>query len=177
MIRTLLFVSLFVTACDPDGSRSSKRWFFDLQAFADAERMRLQSGVPVDKSVTIDGAVESRHVTGYTWTAELDMLEQWDINRPAWKDQYMSDTIVNGSNKTYTYKATKPDLQVRELTIYTSMEKVDSLFIQTRVKNPLHTTSSDLIYRTDKEFLFTQISRRRFGADKDLQVVVRQTGS
>lgn len=177
MIRTLLFVSLLITACDPAGSRSSERWFFDLQAFADAERLRLQSGVPVDKSVTIDGAVESRHIDAYTWTAELDMMDQWDINRPAWKDQYVSDTILNGTQKMYRYKATKPDLQVRELTIYTSMEQVDSLFIQTRVKNPLHTTTADLIYRRDKEFYFTQISRRRFGPDKDLRVVVRQIGS
>lgn len=176
MIRTLLFVFLLIMACNPSESRSSERWFFDLQAFADAERLRLQSGVPVDKSVTIDGAVESQHIEAYTWTAELDMISQWDINRPAWKDQYVSDTILNGTYKTYTYKATKPELQVRELTVYTSMEKVDSILIQTRVKNPLHTTTADLIYRTDKEFFFTQISRRRFGADKDLQVVVLQSG-
>lgn len=174
MTRLLLLFSLMVLGCNASDQRNTEKWFFDLNAFADKERIRLGDGVSVDKKITLDGVHEAQHFDDYTWTAELAMLSEWDINRPAWKDFYTADTTLSGYSSLYVYQSTKEHLQVQKLVIRTTQGEVDSIFINTRVKNPLHTTTAEFEYRPGKGMVFTQVSRRRLGQNEDLKVEVQQ---
>ncbi|MBP6185277.1 MAG: hypothetical protein KA479_10080 [Saprospiraceae bacterium] len=175
MMRSLFLLSCVLLACTNPEKRSTEHWFFDLEAYTTGERNRLQNGVAVDKSVTLDGKVENQHFDAYTWEAELEMLSQLDINKPAWKDLYTVDTLRTGDAEKYVYKADDEDLQVQKMIISQQANQIDSILIYTRVKNPLHTTTGTLLYCPDKSLSFSQISRRRFGDDKDLKVEVRRS--
>jgi hypothetical protein len=127
----------------------------------------------VIKTVQIDGQAETQTLSAYAWTSEISLLQQWDINRPAWRDQYLRDTLVQGSQIQLHYQSLDDDLQVRSLDVWQTGEVVDSIVIETAVKNPLRSTNGTYRYIPSAGLDFQQISSRRFGSKQDLSVSVR----
>jgi hypothetical protein len=74
---------------------------FDLKGFLDNEiATHLKDVKTVKKTVTVNGKTETKEVTIKDWKEELKPFFNSDINRPAWRDKYKVDTIVEGSYPT-----------------------------------------------------------------------------
>jgi hypothetical protein len=74
---------------------------FDLKGFLDNEiATHLKDVKKVKKTVTVNGKTESKEVEIKDWKEELKPFFNSDINRPAWRDKYKVDTIVEGSYPT-----------------------------------------------------------------------------
>jgi len=174
MIRSgLLVLLLALGACAKQDARQRTGPFFALDAFLDQETARLAGGMTVTKTVILDLDRDSLTLETYTWQSELELLGQWDLNRPAWRDQYRRDTLPAGTDRIHCrYTALDEDLPVQEFQTWLQKGKPDSLLIRTRVSNPLHTTEGTYFYQPGKIFRFQQRNLRRFGKDQSLKVRV-----
>ena len=65
------------------------------------------------KTVTDNGATESKKVKIDNWGRELDLFIASDINKPAWKDSY----TITGDSDLILYKAKDQELKMREMVI------------------------------------------------------------
>ena len=179
MKYTLLFIGtvLFIlSGCQQKDEKKGPLIFFDLKGFLDREATRIGEQSDVIKTITINGITETKRLEQYAWTPEFDLLKQWDINRPAWRDQYQRDTIPTGDQTLYRYRCLDDDLQVRLMEIWTTTAGVDRVHISTRVDNPLRTTEGSYRYAPNEGLHLTQVSSKRFGSDQDLEVTVRPVG-
>lgn len=171
MIRKLYFLSglLFVACSAPEAEMASA--YFDLAGWVAEEKSRLSSGNPVTKTVILNGHEEVLDKDGYAWEAELESLQQWDINRAAWRGAYEVDSVFREGTLIFCrYEALEDDLPVRQMEIHFRSGVVDSLAINTRVKNPLHSTESQFHYRSGRTYLLAQENHRRFGKDQTLEI-------
>lgn len=165
-----IFAMLTLAACSsPEATEASH--YFDLSGWLDRETQRLSKGTAVTKTVILNDQEESMVKDGYTWEAEMESLRQWDINRAAWKGAYSADSVFEGRVlASCRYTAREDDLPVRQMEVFYRTGEVDSLSIQTRVKNPLHRTEAQYHYRRGKTYLLVQENHRRFGKDQKLEV-------
>jgi len=174
MIRLTLLLSLALAACGRQDRPARQGPFYALESFLDGERERYAQGMPVRKTVTLGANTETQEMPDYTWSSELDLLAQWDLNRPAWFDQYQRDSMPYGQGGWhYSYLALEEDLPIHEFQVWRQGDRPDSLRILTRVSNPLHTTTGEYFYQPGRQFVFRQENRRRFGKDQLLEVSVR----
>lgn len=150
--------------------------FFDLKEFLTAEEDRLGGHFDVVKTVEVNGKPETIEYNAYSWESELDLLKQWDINRPAWHDQYQRDTISDGLRRHIRYRCIEKDLQVQSMEIWQNGKQVDSILIRTEVDNPLRTTHGIYLYKPEVGLEFSQLSSRRFGSKQDLSVTLLLSG-
>lgn len=146
--------------------------FFDLKEFLVEEQLRLGGHADVSKTVEVNGTSETRELKAYDWQSEMALLNQWDINRPAWRDQYQRDTILDGLKSYIRYQSLDDNLQVQSMDIWQSGSQVDSIFILTQVDNPLRTTHGMYRYVPETGLIFSQVSSRRFGSEQNLKVTL-----
>ena len=66
--------------------------FFDASEFFETEAGRL-SGLTIEKTVTVNGNVESKTLSNVDWTEEFAPFAQSNIDRPALWDVYQVDTL------------------------------------------------------------------------------------
>lgn len=162
-------VVILLVSCQQEAP-SGPLTFFDLSGFLDQELSRLGGQQDVVKTVIIDGVVETQVLHDYAWTSEMNLLRQWDINRPAWRDQYSRDTLYQATRMHLKYQCLDEDLQVRSMDIWQTGEVVDSIHIEMTVDNPLRTTKGVYRYVPARGLDFRQVSSRRFGSEQDLSV-------
>ncbi|HRW74319.1 MAG: hypothetical protein H6568_13550 [Lewinellaceae bacterium] len=168
---------LVLSACQQKDEKKGPLIFFDLAGYLDREAARIGEQSDVIKTITMNGVTETKRMEQYAWTSEFSLLRQWDINRPAWRDQYQRDTLLTGDQVLYRYQCLDDDLQVRLMEIWTRAGQTDSLRLTTRVDNPLRTTEGVYRYSPTTGLHMAQVSSKRFGSDQDLEVTVRPVGS
>ncbi len=121
LLVLFLSCSLFCTACLSDEaeqqSRITKKSFFDLAAFMDAEAARMDSlGGPWQKRTLIHGKEEIHTFDSLPWKDELDIFRRCDLNRPAWRERYATDSVFTGQQlSTIRYAAIDSSLNIRQL--------------------------------------------------------------
>lgn len=171
MIRKLYLLSgLLLVACSTPEAEVAPS-YFDLAGWLDAGRAQLSAGSAVSKTVILNGHEEVLDKDGYTWEAELESLQQWDINRAAWRGAYKVDSVFReGALVLCRYEALEDDLPVRRMDVHFLSGVADSLEVHTRVKNPLHTTKAQYHYRRGRTYHLIQENHRRFGKDQTLEV-------
>lgn len=166
----VLFV-LTIAGCSnrtPDGPLV----FFDLKEFLAEEQLRLGGHSDVSKTVEVNGTSETKELKAYDWQSEMALLNQWDINRPAWRDQYQRDTILDGQKSHIRYQSLDDKLQVQSMDIWQSGSQMDSILILTKVDNPLRTTRGIYRYQPAGGLAFSQVSSRLFGSEQNLKVTL-----
>lgn len=147
--------------------------FFDLKGFLAEEQLRLGGQVDVSKTVEVNGQSQTKELEAYDWQSEMALLNQWDINRPAWRDQYQRDTVLDGQKSHIRYQSLDDKLQVHSIDIWQSGTQVDSILILTEVDNPLRTTRGIYQYQPAEGLSFSQVSSRRFGSEQNLKVTLK----
>jgi hypothetical protein len=138
-------------ACRPAVKEtSSAPKYFDIKGYFTADTARLNKlGKIVSKTVTHNGVVESKKVKIVNWGQELDMFIGGDINRPAWKNSYTTAT----GDGIILYRASDPELKVREIIIKKDKDKLKWMVIYTKTKNILYQTTEKLSYFPDSLYL------------------------
>lgn len=132
MFRLCLFgLLVLLLRCTPASTpATSLTPFFDLSGYFTAEIKRLARLGPVTKSTTINGRTEVQTVSGLDYATELAPFLSADINRPAWLDQYRTDSLHrDGQLQKLTYTALDDDLFTRRVVISFDGDAVDSIHI------------------------------------------------
>jgi hypothetical protein len=147
----LCCIILCGTSCKPDIKETgAKLKYFDIKGFFSADTARLNHlNTQVAKTVSHNGATESKTVKIADWGQELNLFMDADINKPAWQNSY---TVLTDGSLLF-YKAIDPDLKMREMIIKRDKQKVEWVLIFNRTKNLLYTTTEKLTYYPDSLYL------------------------
>ena len=93
-----------VNAVEDVDPRADSPRFFSLTEFV-ATQDSVLAGRGLTKTVTVDGAAETRRAESVDWAEELAPFSQSDIDRPALWDRYRVDTTTRGGGRVVTYTA------------------------------------------------------------------------
>jgi hypothetical protein len=163
-MRNSLFFSVLlvcIIACDSDMSLKSENpekasensHFFNIVHFFDLEiSTTLKKVVSVQKTVTVNGKVESKNVVVKDWKEELSPFINADINRPAWRDKYLKKgiTLPDGSIQK-EYYALMDILKTRNIIVRQSSEATH-LSILNQEKTLSTDNITQLIYQSGKGY-------------------------
>jgi hypothetical protein len=138
-------------ACKPDiKANGVGLTYFDLKGFFTKDTLYLNHlNKPVVKTVSHNGATESKKVKVTDWGRELGLFIDADINKPAWKNSYN----VTANDTFLIYRAKYPELKMREMLIKKDKDKVKWILIFNLTKNILYTSSEKLTYYPDSLYL------------------------
>ncbi|RZA01359.1 MAG: hypothetical protein EOP47_11020 [Sphingobacteriaceae bacterium] len=140
-------IILLLPACKPaikDDGVTAK--YFDLKAYFKADAARLSRIKKTTlKTVTHNGATETKEVKIDNWERELSLFSEANINKPAWRDSYKIQTTPT----IVIYTAKDDDLKTREIIVNKTADKVKYIVIYNYTKNILYYTKEKLTYWPD----------------------------
>lgn len=146
----ICFFALLLPACKPDIKETvATNKYFDLQGYFKTEVARLNKLTqPILKTVTHNGATETRRVKITNWPRELNLFIEADINKPAWRDSYQ----IQQTDHTSIYMAKDTTLKTREIIINKKDSKVQWIIIYNYTHNMLYTNHEKLVYVPDSVY-------------------------
>ena len=104
----IVFQSCQSTTSKPVGGLEKP--YFDLKSYFENEKTRLAAISNFKKTTVVDGKEETKQLETINFDNELRIFAEADINRPAWFDKYLIDSILQDGNLTridYTAKDVK----------------------------------------------------------------------
>ncbi|MBK8505509.1 MAG: hypothetical protein IPL46_26920 [Saprospiraceae bacterium] len=146
--------------------------YFDLSGFIKST-VKDSATYSVEKSITINGAIESKQIAQYAIWKDLKDFDTYDINRPALFDKYMVDTIQEGSIRHIIHTPINDQLKVRLLKISYDDDdgQISTIEIKASTKSFLEDVSLEIIWHPAHGYVINRHSNRLFKADPSIQIV------
>ncbi|MCB9449618.1 MAG: hypothetical protein H6585_14895 [Flavobacteriales bacterium] len=145
----LILISVMcLTSCiqvkEPD---SGAKPFFDIPAYFNAEIAHLTSTQQkVNKRITLDDRTESEQELNINWKLEFHVFTECDLNVPALRDAYRTDSSGTSGNLIISYHAKDNDTKVREVSITFENNQVTSIRIELITSSNLYSLKRELSY-------------------------------
>lgn len=145
-IYLLLFASckqeLKTTNSDPSP-------FFDLKGYFDGEVQRLHSSGKAKKIVMAGGEQEVKVIDSVDFKRELGVFSGSDINRPAWSDKYVVDSMFNEQKALVQlhFKAVDDMVKTRKIVVHFEKDIVSKVIIENNTSSSIATSSQLLTYQ------------------------------
>jgi hypothetical protein len=142
----LVICSVLLLSCENPAQQSATPVYFDTKAFVDQQVTLLEAQKPtVRKVMMLKGESQRQQTTTLDWTRELELFQQANINKPAFRTSY---TIDRPDSLTYRYtlKASEERLTVRVLSVrLDSATRQPALITATLVsENPLYQSERNI---------------------------------
>lgn len=149
-ILAVCILWIWGAACTPVGDTSSiaqPARYFSLENYFRQEASRLQRLAPrVAKTVSKNGAPESKEISIANWEREFALFIEADINKPAWRNSYRIDSTAN----TVQYTSSDPALRTTRITIAKHTDgTISHIGITNSIGNMLYQTDEQLDYYPD----------------------------
>lgn len=172
-ILVLLLISL--VACQTEGNapgEGSDTAFFDLRSFFKAEIGRLEKVQPsIKKEIEINGEKENQVQDSIDFEKELAIFVRADINKPAWRDKYQIDSVMEAQSlKTLRYTALDSSLKTRALTIDFDQNAVERIFILNKTNSPLIKSEQQLTFEPRSGYFIRNKQSLSLSKDSDLTI-------
>jgi hypothetical protein len=123
--------------------------FYDIRAYFDNQinklKVRRQN---VRKQITKNGRSHVLEMNTLNWVEELEAFKESDINKPAWRDAYLTDTIFLEGSQVISHKAVNAENPIQTLVVTIHSETGDCLrvSIDKRTENFLYSSEQKLFY-------------------------------
>ncbi len=93
--------------------------FFDTDSFLKQEEIRLRATPhKINAKISVNGTVEQKLLDSLNYTDAFALFFQSSINKTAWKEKYIVDSVVEKGNlKKIVYTARNENLKTRRLQI------------------------------------------------------------
>lgn len=141
--------------------------YFDLKGYFAKEATKLTTLNPVvNKTVTHNGASESKNIAIKAWKQELNLFTESDINKPAWRNSYKV-TLTPDST---VYTATEPDLKTRRISIVKNGGSISAVYILNSTHNFLYSTTDQLTYLPGKSYSIQKEQHVKIIGDNNYQI-------
>ncbi len=154
----LIFVAVllnFSSCASHDEKTQSVSSSFNIPHYFNSEVTRLnrlRSGVL--KKIYLNKEQDSLTDNTVNWTKELELFTAIDLNKAAWKDQFLSDTLSVANTVIVTYKAKINSIPVRQVKLIYFNEKLESIRIVKQSDNFIVKSSSQLIYQPSSGYSY-----------------------
>jgi hypothetical protein len=165
----LSFMLLLVFSCKPanNDEQQERVDYFDIKRYFEAEIARLGKLRPVvEKTVGINGVLETRQINVENWKQELSAFSDAEINRASWKGLF----VVSKTDTTETYSSDNEKVPVQQVKISLRKGEVYKLLIVVRNTNMLYTSADSLTYYPGKFYLVKKQQNIRFLAKKNFVI-------
>ncbi len=178
----LAFLSLAPAACNQPSdqeTRNAPKPYFDLNGYFEDQIRTLRAQSPeITKRIEIDGEVEEKTLRSVDFQKELKIFQRFDINKPAWLDQYAIDSTLTGGALTgLRYTAKKDDLKTREIDIEFEGASVSMIKIFNQVNTPSLDLSQELQYIPGKTYRIDNRQKLAFSKEKRILITASFDGS
>lgn len=172
-ILVLLLIGLI--GCQEEQNTSGPRKdavFFDLRSFFTAEIARLEKTQPsIKKEIEINGEKENKTQEGIDFEKELAIFIRADINKPAWRDKYQIDSVMEAQRlKSLRYTALDSSLKTRVLTIDFNEAEVERIFILNKTNSPLIQSEQQLTFEPKSGYFIRNKQSLSLSKDSDLTI-------
>ena len=126
----------------------SVKKYFDLEKYFQTEVERLTGRESLVKITTINGLEEEQTVKKIDFEKELAIFSKSDINRPAWSDKYIIDSIFNekGGLVELHYLAKDEKLRTRRISIKLDSAVVSKIEIENATSTFVANNRQSLLY-------------------------------
>jgi hypothetical protein len=147
------FCLIQLNGCVSHQNDENTNIYFNINQFLNQQIKALNTQKPsVQKTVISDTKTETNKLIIKDWQKELKMFAEADINKSIFKGSYTLDESQNGSNLQKTYKARKPSLKTKSISIwYSSTQKVQKIEIDYAESNFLFGSDKKLILECDPQ--------------------------
>ncbi|MBK8490719.1 MAG: hypothetical protein IPL49_07420 [Saprospirales bacterium] len=177
MTRYALFsIVLFLISCQPDPNQVAKVVpFFDLEAFFQKEISEMPAEQSAEKKITLNGKTETKKLADWAASQELEGFKEFNINRPAWHDQYQVDSLRNmeGTLEGIRYMALDSSLRIRQLDIdWAPSGEISEVRVEKFSKNMVVYFHQKLRYRPGKGYWLWREQKVPFTKRSELEVEV-----
>lgn len=147
----LVCVSIFAcTQSEAASTNAASHHFFDLRGYFMTEARRLNDeGIhQATKIVVADGKTESRNIDNIDYERELSFFAASDINRPAWSDKYVVDTLFGEFKQVVqlNYKCIDYKLKIRNIVVSYKGTEVNKVVVENNTSSSIATSSQTLVY-------------------------------
>lgn len=153
LFSVLLF---FVSAGCKNSNDSSeiKNKLFDISAYFSAEAQRLQSlNASLEKTLIKNNISEKLIQKNPNWQLELKPFMESGLNKPAIANSYKIDSVLIGNSLKVTYAAMDSSAPVKNVILYFSDTKPDSIIILKATNTIYYTLSEELRYYRNSYFI------------------------
>jgi hypothetical protein len=175
MLRYLAFFPFLFLACNAEelAEENQQEPFFDLAGYIDRQVDSLNEVRPtVTKTIVLNGQREEQQRQDVDFAADLRVLRDSDINRPAWLDKYTVEQSTTGGRRSEVYSALDSSLQTRELRIMYRDGKPEEITVFRRTGTVLSDGDHYLSYRPDRGYTLRSEQVNRFGDDLNADIRV-----
>ncbi|MBI1287293.1 MAG: hypothetical protein GC178_06905 [Flavobacteriales bacterium] len=155
----VIAIVLLMCSCSKDPVEQyyeNERFYYDLPLFINKQIDNLKKkGQWVRKHVTKDGHSHIIERGDIDWNEELDAFLESDINRPAWRGEFKTDTIILERAYVITYKTENDQIPVKNVvvTIDKDSKQCLSVTVDRRTKNFLYSSDQSLYYTTGEGYM------------------------
>lgn len=152
-----------VTACSPAEQRENSQLpYFDLSGYIheiSTDSQRYQ----VEKSISINGIVETQKIDNYPLWKDIEDFDAYDINRPALYDKYRIDTSQTGNMREITYHPLDDQLKVRLLKVSYQEDDLTSIQVKTATKSFLDDVQLTINWKPKEGYSLSRQSDKVLG--------------
>ncbi|WP_235298690.1 hypothetical protein [Portibacter marinus] len=159
---------IFLTSCATQESATKGVGYFDLETYIKDLSEEVKNQQNVRKTVTLNGVTETKNIGTYTITPELNMMNKYNINKPALAGKYEENK--QGSQTVYTAK--EDDLITRKLTVETKNNEVTRIEIDGLQKTILSESKQTIVFVPKASFLLKSEDLNRFTKDITKEVLI-----
>ncbi|MEH3114736.1 hypothetical protein [Pedobacter terrae] len=168
-----LFIPVFALALSSCNQRKEAQAnthlaYFDIKGYFEKEISRLQRLNPiVNKTVKVNGDVESKDSKIADWTKELAIFVNADINKTSWKGSF-NKQVKNGVD---IYTSDHKKIPIKKVSIMWRGQNAGKIEIIVDNKNILYQSQDTLTYYPDSLYSIKKHQKIKLLKDKRYSVV------
>ncbi len=176
-LKFLIILICLIFGCaqsEPQITKSSSP-FFELKSYFIEELQLLKKVKKVHKVVDINGSREEKELNKIDFSKELIAFSDSDINRLAWEDKYLIDSIRDRSDELSGLRYTANNERMRTQLLHISFQKgiVDSIYIHNKVTGFATERSQKMIYLPGKGYSIRSRQNDLFSQERFIFIQVK----
>lgn len=151
IFSVILFFSLMACKSGQEKKAEYKK-YFDLIQFGEQEKASLEGDTTgiFEKRVTVNGKCEVKKMNKIEWDTDLELLREFDINKPSWQSSFSQTETVLPNGQLIRIIATDSMPQVKEVKVVKNQSgKVMEVYAIRCTKNFLYELTQSVHYFTD----------------------------
>lgn len=149
----VLALPFLLVSCQENEPIANESNYFSTKHFFESEFNRLNSRSTLVKKITLlNGKIDSTGFKTVDWKKELELFENSDINKPAWKSSFKVDSIRIDSSLLIRYTAMDSAISVQLLEIKILENQVKSIHVRKASSNFIYKTAQQLSYYVDSSY-------------------------
>ncbi len=179
MILKNIFLLLFafLSSCleiNDNISKPDTNPFFDLKTYFSSEVSRLSGINNVKKITSVNGNKEILNLDSLNIRTELKIFSDSDINRPAWTDKYLIDSLKNDSGQLLKliYSTNDEKLKTKKIEIDFEDEAITQIIIEKNASSAISSMNQLLTYIPSKGYLIERQQDVTLGGKNEFKVEV-----